>query len=198
MKNAIEQMVEWLEKEYSPFTELHAVSPILNKARSLQSQDEATARPVQEKEEGLENELAQALEDILSLWECYKPKNVLYTNRENRAKSVLDKLNHPSKATEDRATQRQDSLQDQLSDVRKAANRMGCYDAEAWIVSMSGRTFNAPANPPLADKLVEALEDIHRICATAMEDNWKPDAQMFAEILGVAGAALAKFKGATK
>ena len=162
MKNAIEQMVEWLEKEYSPFTELHAVSPILNKARSLQSQDEATARPVQEKEEGLENELAQALEDILSLWECYKPKNVLYTNRENRAKSVLDKLNHPSKATEDRATQRQDSLQDQLSDVRKAANGMGCYDAEAWIVSMSGRTFNAPANPPLADKLVEALEELVR------------------------------------
>lgn len=54
---------------------------------------------------------------------------------------------HKSNPIDPDKGQRQDSLQEQLADVRKSARRMGCYDAEDWIVSMSGRTFNAPLAP---------------------------------------------------
>lgn len=57
---------------------------------------------------------------------------------------IISRYAHPkdSKAT---VNQRQDSLQDQLKTVRKLARENGCYDAEDWIVNMSGKTFTAPA-----------------------------------------------------
>jgi hypothetical protein len=37
-------------------------------------------------------------------------------------------------ASQPRRAQRQDSVTDQLLDVAKAANEMGCYDAADWIM----------------------------------------------------------------